>query len=233
MTNVEVRFGMEDATMAIIKIKELHLELGLQQLDLDIEIVLDHPEIIPISFHDALMRSSEKILSGQYESVIAAVRGPLHMDGLAMENMTKSLSILLPVFEIVQQIEAANLTEMVSTENIKKTIAGSKLDVSVGSENIHVDSKMQIPLVIPLPKIDFPYSTYFEIGQESISSIKIDVEPLTIIRQESSIALDTDIYVYPINSYDAADKLAAVINPLISSLPSVNSYLQLTIRIRL
>lgn len=233
VTNVEVRVGMEDATMAIIRITEMHLELGFQQLDLAVEIVLDHPEISPLSFHDAVMRSSEKILSGKYESVIAAVRGPLHLDGLAMEDMTKSLSISLPVLEIVKQIEAANLTEMVSTEYIKKTIAGSKLEVSLGSENIHVDSKMQIPLIIPLPKIDFPYSTYFEIGQESVSSIKIDVEPLAIIRQESSIALDTDIYVYPINSYDAAEKLAAVINPLIASSPSVTSYYALTFRIRL
>jgi hypothetical protein len=221
MKNIEVRVGMEDATMAIIRIKELHLDLGFQKLDLEIEIVMDDDEINPVSFHDALMQSSEKILSGKYEMILAAVRGPLHMEGLELEDMTKSLSIWLPVLEIVKQIEATNITELVSTESIKKTIAGSKLEVSVDAENIHVDSKMQIPLIIPLPKIDFPYSTYFEIGQDHISSINIDVNPLSIIRQESSIAVNTDIYINPVNSYAAADKLAAVVNPLISSSPSV------------
>lgn len=225
MKNVEVRVGLEDATMAIIRIKELKLELGFQKLDLEVEILLEHQEIDPVSFHDALMQSSEKVLSAKYELIRAAVKGPLHMEGLALEDMTKSLSIWLPVLEIVKQIEATNITELVSTESIKNTIAGSKLEVSVGSENIHVDSKMQIPLIIPLPKIDFPYTTYFEIGQSSISSMNINVSPLLILRKEASVSVDTDILINPINSNAAADTLGYAINPLISSSPSVYIYI--------
>lgn len=221
MTNVEVRVGLEDSTMAIIRIKELHLELGFQTLYLAVEIVLDDLEIDQLSFHEAVMKSSEKILSGKYDMVSAAIRGSLHVDGLELEEMTKSLSIWIPVSDIVKQIESANISELVSTEGIKNTIAGSKLEIAMGSESIHFDSKMHIPLVIPLPRIDFPYITYFEIGQDSVSSINIDVSPLLITREELSMGVNTDIYISPINSEAAADALANVINPLIASSPSV------------
>ena len=221
MKHLELRVGLEDATMAIIRLRELKLGFGLQTLDFELEIVLDDSEIDPTKFQDAVLRTSDKILSGKYELISAAIKGPFHVEGLDLEKMTKSLSIWLPVLDIVKQIESTNITELMSFEGIKSTIAASKLEISVGSENIHVDSKMAIPIVIPIPRIVFPYTTYFEVGRESVTAIKINTSPLVITREQDSLSINTDIYIHPINTNSAAGALARAINPLLSSTPSV------------
>ena len=56
MSNIEFRIKLENAVIAVILIKELHLGIGLQQMDIDLEITLDHLDINPQDFQPALSR---------------------------------------------------------------------------------------------------------------------------------------------------------------------------------
>jgi hypothetical protein len=101
-----------------------------------------------------------------------------------------------------------------------------KSDISfhVDESGMKIPLSLVLPVLIPLPpKILFPAVVNLAIFGSSAKAIDIIVNPIVIETTKDAIKLTTELMIIPVNSEEAADSLAAAINPIVSLNPSNSS----------
>jgi hypothetical protein len=125
------------------------------------------------------------------------------------------------------KMDSGPLTDLLSEAGVKALIGNSSISVSMIADKINTMFGLSLPVFLPIPKeILFPYSTsvslYAGLPEPSQKAITVDVTSVKIIRTSNAIIMNTSVTIIPINTEEAANSLAASLNPVLgaNSIPS-------------
>ena len=128
--------------------------------------------------------------------------------------------LTLHAYAVVPQVSTSNSALL---SNITGTLAyalnRTKAFVNVGSNTIELKIDLSIPRILALPStLSFPYKTLLSIYAGGQDVIHTTVMPINYSMSAASLSVHID----PRNTSDAANALAAAVNPLLSANPKVN-----------
>lgn len=217
--------AIDDETVLRMHLQDLNLEKGFQVMPLTLELDVEHALIQRDRVSRAFTTLTDQILKEDYGSILASMSGPILVKDLpTLNEMTQDLQIYLPVKKVLDSISVDDIKGFVSVDGITSVLKKSWLGLSVGSDTITVDSNLVLPPFLAIPRhISFPYTTAISVGSPSVSALAIRVDPVTIVRDDSSIHVSTKITVIPVNTIDAADALGQSINPLLAAVPRAST----------
>jgi hypothetical protein len=118
---------------------------------------------------------------------------------------------------------ATNAAQQQITKEINTILQQSQVALKMGSKSIDNTVNLNLPRAVPLPpSITFPYSIKLGIYAMNEEAIEISTLPLTITTNQQGINVQTGVSIIPQNTDQAANALAAAMNPLLSSNPKVS-----------
>jgi hypothetical protein len=147
------------------------------------------------------------------------VMGPIDFEQIPkVAQVTQNMTLKVPM------PSNANMDGLVQniTNSLVDALNRTRASVTIGSTSIDASIKLNLPRLLALPSvISFPYKTIVSIFAGSQDVIDAVTDPVTINTDLNSITSNLMIRIIPKNSTDAANALAASINPLLSSNPQV------------
>ncbi|KAI8928450.1 hypothetical protein BC831DRAFT_548409 [Entophlyctis helioformis] len=231
--SIDFYLALEKTNAVHIGIRKLALDAELMEsFKLAIDIDFAYQGIDPAKVRDAITAASRNFASKGDFSV--ALAGPLKLTGADfLTKATAPLALKLPLGSILAGLlgRTPNATVAATTrapgDNSTVAPAPGLLDLILAKSSISVDvlsDKVQVPLgivlpvIFPLPpSVAFPYGTTISIYGGQQKTIQADVAPITIIRNDQGIFINTTLTVTPTNTDAAATALANAVNPILAA----------------
>ncbi|TPX55816.1 hypothetical protein PhCBS80983_g05003 [Powellomyces hirtus] len=207
--------SVQNSTVAYVSIRDAGLKTGINAMKMGIDV-----QFIP-SEGEAM----GKVIGGMMnflmgidagEELYPAVRGPVNMTGVDfVADATRPLVLGLPVQAALEAFHVDKLKGLISLSGVETLLSTTKFSASVSSTQIGASVSLALPRLIPLPPIDFNYTTSLSVE----GAMNVFVQPIRIVTGAENMTLMTRAIVVPINSDQAASDLANAINPILGAQP--------------
>ncbi|TPX67077.1 hypothetical protein SpCBS45565_g04061 [Spizellomyces sp. 'palustris'] len=216
---LSVGLSVLDRTIAVVTVQGVNLYRGVTEMKLEADV----------RFVEAEAETTGKVIGAlvgwllgaeDTEGMRPSVKGPVAMEGVQfVGDVTKPLSLLLPVNATLEALNFGNLKGLLSVSGIERLLSSSKFSASVGSTDITAPISLSLPRLIPLPPIDFTYITSLNVHR----ALDVTVNPIRIVTGPEDMKIGTTVVVVPVNTDAAAAGLAAAINPILQAKPQTSS----------
>ncbi|KAJ3204823.1 hypothetical protein HDU67_009293, partial [Dinochytrium kinnereticum] len=221
--SAEFGFTLEGVPLARVEVSNLSLRPALQTLEMSVGVVFDvgNPEGVAGAFG----RAFEKALGGREGEIGLGVVGPLKVRQVGVvESFTGDFLVNLPGADIINSLNTDAVRALLTPTGLSTILSNTTLSALVDSTNIRIDTDIGLPRFFPLPPtITFPFTTSLGMyGSPSSSPQKIldmKVGDVVITTTKNRIGVKTSVDVALVNSGEAADALAGIVNPLLAASP--------------
>lgn len=222
---IDFGVALGGVNVARISVSEIQLKRGIQSMVMTTTMSFDHStvdeKLVPVILAESLFL----LLAHDEPALKLQLTGPIRIHGTVFaEEITPNFAVTLPVEDILRSLQLPRFKEiMKSSEHLKGIFESTKYSVDIKSDRIVIPLTLALPCLIPLPEdILIPFYTTMSIHGGEQHCLSFDFHPITIASNEKSTTISTEVIIYPENTLEAADALAAAINPLLASEPKVN-----------
>lgn len=214
LEGIELGLRIEHSVLARTKIDKVSLAPGYQMLSLTIHVYLDGS---PEEFKKCIDSIAKRLLSSDVKTELdVAIVGPVLIQGKSiLQGSTGDLAIRIPLREVIEK--SGQKASQALARAAKDIMALSRVSADLNSERILAPAKLVLPAFVALPRnLRLPFAVVLSIGSGTTSAMSVRISPTSIIRDDKFITLDTSVTVIPVNTPEAADAMAAAINPLVA-----------------
>ncbi|KAJ3106297.1 hypothetical protein HDU96_008274 [Phlyctochytrium bullatum] len=226
--SAEVGFQLNGSPLARIKISQLALKPQLQTLDLKATLKFNTTD--PASVVKALGDAVSSMLDGTGKDASLSIVGPLVLTQVGyVQTFTDDFVVNLPGTDIISSINFDQIKSLLTPEGLANIVGNSTFAATVRSDDISVRAAVGLPRLLPLPAtIRWPHDTSLKVfGNVAASAatpswarmLGLALGPVTVRTDKKGIVVDTTLDLRLENSTQAADALAAVVNPILAAQP--------------
>jgi hypothetical protein len=222
--SIEFYLQVEGVNIVKVGLKNLALGSGFNaKFEPALSLTFIDENIVPSKVQEVIEIATSNFAAKK--DISYGVAGPIRVSNAGwIGNISENLKLSMKYSAAPSQETTTSSSTSGLMDSLKGSLGKSSIVVKILADRMRADFGINLPSwekIKPPKDISFPYETKISVYGQNHKVLDAQISPVTIKRQNAGFLVETAFEVVPVNTENAANSLAAVINPVLDGSPSV------------